>query len=111
MRWSRSARSAGAASPAAGLGLPLTKALVEANNAEFSIKSRRDHGTLIEIAFPTCRRRSSAKRVPEDERPADTESGPKPLVLSSLTRGLGKQAAVFGSAGRRGAVGRGRARS
>ena len=35
-----------------GLGLPLTKALVEANKAEFSIKSRREHGTLIEIAFP-----------------------------------------------------------
>jgi PAS domain S-box-containing protein len=35
-----------------GLGLPLTKALVEANKAEFSIKSRRDHGTLIEICFP-----------------------------------------------------------
>ena len=39
----------------AGLGLPLTKALVEANGAEFSIKSRRDQGTLIEIAFPTVR--------------------------------------------------------
>jgi signal transduction histidine kinase len=38
----------------AGLGLPLTKALVEANGAEFSIKSRRDQGTLIEIAFPTA---------------------------------------------------------
>jgi PAS domain S-box-containing protein len=36
----------------AGLGLPLTKALVEANRAEFSIKSRREQGTLIEIAFP-----------------------------------------------------------
>ncbi len=36
----------------AGLGLPLTKALVEANNAEFSIRSRREQGTLIEIAFP-----------------------------------------------------------
>ena len=35
-----------------GLGLPLTKALVEANKAEFSIKSRRDHGTLVEICFP-----------------------------------------------------------
>ncbi|HKN29816.1 MAG TPA: ATP-binding protein [Roseiarcus sp.] len=35
-----------------GLGLPLTKALVEANKAEFSIESRREHGTLIEIAFP-----------------------------------------------------------
>ena len=36
----------------AGLGLPLTKALVEANRAEFSIKSRREQGTLIEISFP-----------------------------------------------------------
>ncbi len=36
----------------AGLGLPLTKALAEANRAEFSIKSRREQGTLIEIAFP-----------------------------------------------------------
>jgi PAS domain S-box-containing protein len=39
----------------AGLGLPLTKALVEANGAEFSIKSRREHGTLIEIAFPVAK--------------------------------------------------------
>ncbi len=37
-----------------GLGLPLTKALVEANRAEFSIKSRRDQGTLIEICFPAA---------------------------------------------------------
>jgi signal transduction histidine kinase len=36
----------------AGLGLPLTKALVEANKAELSIKSRPEQGTLIEIAFP-----------------------------------------------------------
>jgi signal transduction histidine kinase len=35
-----------------GLGLPLTKALIEANKAEFSIKSRRDQGTLVEICFP-----------------------------------------------------------
>ena len=38
----------------AGLGLPLTKALVEANKAEFSIKSQRERGTLIEIAFPVA---------------------------------------------------------
>ena len=38
-----------------GLGLPLTKALVEANNAAFSIQSRREQGTLIEIAFPIIR--------------------------------------------------------
>ncbi len=36
-----------------GLGLPLTKALAEANRANFSIKSAPNSGTLIEIAFPT----------------------------------------------------------
>lgn len=35
-----------------GLGLPLTKALIEANHASFSIESRHNEGTLIEIAFP-----------------------------------------------------------
>ena len=38
-----------------GLGLPLTKALVEANHADFSIQSRKDQGTLVEIAFPVQR--------------------------------------------------------
>ncbi len=38
-----------------GLGLPLTKALVEANHADFSIKSRKDQGTLVEIAFPAAK--------------------------------------------------------
>ena len=37
----------------AGLGLPLTKALAEANHAGFSIKSRKEQGTLVEVAFPT----------------------------------------------------------
>jgi PAS domain S-box-containing protein len=36
-----------------GLGLPLTKALVEANRAGFTIKSRKEQGTLVEVAFPT----------------------------------------------------------
>lgn len=36
-----------------GLGLPLTKALVEANRASFSIKSRKAEGTLVEIGFLT----------------------------------------------------------
>ena len=35
-----------------GLGLPLTKALVEANEATFSIRSKVDQGTLVEVAFP-----------------------------------------------------------
>jgi PAS domain S-box-containing protein len=38
-----------------GLGLPLTKALVEANRASFTIKSRRQEGTLVEVAFPPTR--------------------------------------------------------
>jgi PAS domain S-box-containing protein len=37
-----------------GLGLPLTKALIEANRAGFSIKSRKEQGTLVEVAFPTA---------------------------------------------------------
>jgi signal transduction histidine kinase len=38
-----------------GLGLPLTKALVEANRASFTIKSTVNAGTLVEIAFPSTR--------------------------------------------------------
>ena len=34
-----------------GLGLPLTKALAEANHATFNIKSTPNEGTLVEIAF------------------------------------------------------------
>ncbi|MCA0399187.1 MAG: PAS domain S-box protein [Proteobacteria bacterium] len=38
-----------------GLGLPLTKALVEANRASFSIRSNPGEGTMIEITFPSTR--------------------------------------------------------
>jgi signal transduction histidine kinase len=38
-----------------GLGLPLTKALAEANRANFNIKSAPNAGTLVEIAFPPSR--------------------------------------------------------
>jgi PAS domain S-box-containing protein len=38
-----------------GLGLPLTKALAEANSARFSIRSAVNAGTLVEIAFPPVR--------------------------------------------------------
>jgi signal transduction histidine kinase len=38
-----------------GLGLPLTKALVEANRATFSIDSAVNQGTLVKITFPTTR--------------------------------------------------------
>jgi signal transduction histidine kinase len=50
-----SASPAGAAAPGTGLGLPLTKALAEANGARFSIKSAVDSGTMVEIAFPAHR--------------------------------------------------------
>jgi PAS domain S-box-containing protein len=35
-----------------GLGLPLTRSLVEANRAKFSISSKTGEGTLVEILFP-----------------------------------------------------------
>ena len=38
-----------------GLGLPLTKALVEANRAALTIRSAKDSGTLVEVLFPTNR--------------------------------------------------------
>jgi PAS domain S-box-containing protein len=38
-----------------GLGLPLTKALVEANRARFEISSTPGKGTLVEIVFPATR--------------------------------------------------------
>ncbi len=38
-----------------GLGLPLTKAMVDANRAIFAISSTPSEGTLVEIAFPSQR--------------------------------------------------------
>jgi signal transduction histidine kinase len=38
-----------------GLGLPLTKALVEANRASMTIISAKNAGTLVEITFPSTR--------------------------------------------------------
>jgi PAS domain S-box-containing protein len=38
-----------------GLGLPLTKALTEANRANLKITSRRGEGTLAEVIFPATR--------------------------------------------------------
>jgi PAS domain S-box-containing protein len=38
-----------------GLGLPITKALVEANHASLRIASEVGDGTLVEIAFPSAR--------------------------------------------------------
>ncbi len=38
-----------------GLGLPLTKAMVEANRASFTITSTPSQGTLVEITFPSTR--------------------------------------------------------
>lgn len=38
-----------------GLGLPLTRAMVEANRAAFSINSVPGEGTLVEVSFPPTR--------------------------------------------------------
>lgn len=38
-----------------GLGLPLTKAMVEANRARFVITSAPNEGTLVEVVFPSTR--------------------------------------------------------
>jgi signal transduction histidine kinase len=38
-----------------GLGLPLTKALVEANRATLSIKSARGEGTVVTVTIPATR--------------------------------------------------------
>jgi PAS domain S-box-containing protein len=51
----RQVATAGRTGPGTGLGLPLTKALAEANRASFTIKSAVDAGTLVEIAFPANR--------------------------------------------------------
>jgi signal transduction histidine kinase len=47
--------SARLSAPGTGLGLPLTKALAEANRASFAIKSAANAGTLAEIVFPASR--------------------------------------------------------
>ena len=49
------ANSVSGVSSGTGLGLPLTKALAEANRASFYIKSAPKSGTLVEIAFPPSR--------------------------------------------------------
>jgi PAS domain S-box-containing protein len=46
---------AGGGAAGTGLGLPLTKALAEANRASFAIKSVVNSGTLVEIAFAAAR--------------------------------------------------------
>jgi PAS domain S-box-containing protein len=45
----------GAPRGATGLGLPLTRALVEANRGALHITSARDEGTLVEVVFPPTR--------------------------------------------------------
>jgi len=38
-----------------GLGLPLTKALVESNRARLTIRSARGEGTVVTVTFPPTR--------------------------------------------------------
>lgn len=51
----RRVETAGRLTQGTGLGLPLTRALVEANRAKFDLSSEPGQGTLIEIIFPTTR--------------------------------------------------------
>jgi PAS domain S-box-containing protein len=51
----RQVATSGRVGEGTGLGLPLTKALVEANRAAFSIDSVPSQGTLVRITFPTTR--------------------------------------------------------
>ena len=51
----RQVATSGRVGEGTGLGLPLTKALVEANRAAFAIDSVPDQGTLVRITFPTTR--------------------------------------------------------
>jgi len=48
-------QSAGRERQGTGLGLPLSKALVEANRAQFTMASEPGQGTLAEIRFPATR--------------------------------------------------------
>jgi PAS domain S-box-containing protein len=51
----RRVSTGGREAPGTGLGLPLTKALAEANRARFEIKSEPRKGTAVEIVFPVTR--------------------------------------------------------
>jgi signal transduction histidine kinase len=51
----QSATTAGSGAGTAGLALPLTKALAEANGAHFAIKSAPNAGTIAEVVFPLGR--------------------------------------------------------
>ncbi len=48
-------RTEGRETAGTGLGLPLTRALVEANRARFDISSEKGKGTAVDIVFPTNR--------------------------------------------------------
>jgi PAS domain S-box-containing protein len=48
-------RTEGRETTGTGLGLPLTRALVEANRARFDISSEKGKGTTVDIVFPTNR--------------------------------------------------------
>lgn len=53
--YGQAVRPAVSVRPGTGLGLPLTKALTEANRARFHIESEDGRGTLTEITFPSQR--------------------------------------------------------
>ena len=56
-----------------GLGLPITKGLVEAHGGTLSISSRLGEGTTVRVVLPT----QAAQLIVEDDR--DQNAGPSPL--------------------------------
>ena len=50
-----------------GLGLPLTKALVEANRGRMRLSSKEKHGTLVEVTFPKKRVIEAEAKMEEAE--------------------------------------------
>ena len=49
------ATSEGSGADGGGLGLPISKALAQANRARFNISSQVADGTLVEVTFPAAK--------------------------------------------------------
>ena len=74
-----------------GLGLPLTKALTEANRARFGITSKLNDGTLVEIAFPPparAGRLSAERRAPIGATPWFHAAATHLIVSAAAADGL-----------------------